>query len=52
MLEEARLIPERGQVFTFHGFRFEILRRVRNQITSIRLTPPSAAAVAERQEAK
>ena len=52
VLEEARLIPERGQIFTFHGFRFEILRRVRNQITSIRLTPPSAAAVAETEEAK
>ncbi len=52
VLEEARLIPERGQVFTFHGFRFEILRRVRNQITSIRLTPPNAAALAEQGEAK
>ncbi len=52
VLEEARLIPERGQVFIFHGFRFEILRRVRNQITSIRLTPPHAAAITEPREAK
>ena len=44
VLHEARLIPDKGQVFTFHGFRFEILRRVRNQITSIRVTPPDAAA--------
>lgn len=40
VLHEARLIPEKGQVFKFHGFRFEILRRLRNQITSIRVTPP------------
>ncbi len=47
VLHEARLIPDKGQVFVFYGFRFEILRRVRNQIVSIRLTPPSAAEVLE-----
>jgi Mg2+/Co2+ transporter CorB len=40
ILYEARRIPEPGQVFTFYGFRFEILRRQRNQISSIRITPP------------
>jgi len=40
VMHEARAIPEPGQVFTFFGFRFEILRRQRNQITAIRLTPP------------
>lgn len=44
VLHEARRIPEVGQVFTFHGFRFEVLRRKRNQITSLRLTPPAPAA--------
>jgi Mg2+/Co2+ transporter CorB len=44
VLHEARRIPEVGQVFTFHGFRFEVLRRKRNQITSLRLTPPAVAA--------
>jgi len=29
-----------GQAFRFHGFRFEILRRQRHQITQIRVTPP------------
>jgi len=44
VLHEARRIPEIGQVFAFHGFRFEILRRQRNQITSIKITPlPDAA---------
>lgn len=44
VLHEARRIPEVGQVFTFHGFRFEVLRRKRNQITGLRVTPPAAAA--------
>ena len=43
VMEEARRIPEVGQIFTFHGFRFEILRRKRNQVTGLRVTPPTAA---------
>ncbi len=39
VLYEARRIPETGQTFVFHGFRFEILRRQRNQITSLKITP-------------
>jgi len=38
ILHETRCIPEVGQVFTFHGFRFEILGRKRNQITSISIS--------------
>lgn len=37
VLHETRCIPDVGQVFTFHGFTFEILERKRNQITSIRI---------------
>ena len=48
VLHEARRIPEVGQVFIFHGFRFEILRRKRNQITSLRVTPPRLAAPQQR----
>jgi Mg2+/Co2+ transporter CorB len=44
VLREARMIPQVGQVFAFHGFRFEILRRQRNQITAIRVTPPKPIA--------
>jgi Mg2+/Co2+ transporter CorB len=40
VLYEARRIPEVGQTFTFHGFRFEVLRRQRNQITALKVTPP------------
>ena len=43
VLNEARRIPEVGQEFTFHGFRFAVLRRQRNQITLLRVTPPRPA---------
>src|SRR4051795_1436529 len=39
VIHEARLIPEPGQSFTFHGFRFRVLRRDRNRIASLRITP-------------
>jgi Mg2+/Co2+ transporter CorB len=41
VLHEARLIPDVGQTFSFHGFRFEILGRQRNQITLLKITPLS-----------
>ena len=41
LLYEARSIPEVGQQFLFHGFRFEVLRRHRNRVTSVRVTPPA-----------
>jgi Mg2+/Co2+ transporter CorB len=44
VLHEAKRIPEVGQVFLFHRFRFEILRRHRHQITAIRVTPPPPEA--------
>jgi Mg2+/Co2+ transporter CorB len=44
VLYEARRIPEIGQTFVFHGFRFEILDRHRNQITSIKVQPLDEAA--------
>lgn len=37
---EAQKIPEAGQSFIFHGFRFDIIRRHRNQITKVRIVPP------------
>ena len=43
LLHEARRVPEKGQKFLFQGFRFEVLRRVRNQITEIRVIPPVSA---------
>jgi len=40
VIHEARVIPEAGQVFSFFGFKFEILRRQRNQIMALRMMPP------------
>jgi Mg2+/Co2+ transporter CorB len=37
ILYETRVIPSVGQEFLFHGFRFKILRRHRNQITQLRV---------------
>ncbi|HTT97269.1 MAG TPA: HlyC/CorC family transporter [Rhizomicrobium sp.] len=41
VIHEARTIPEVGQRFAFFGYKFEILRRQRNQITALRVTPPA-----------
>ena len=49
VVHEARMIPNPGQAFTFHGFRFEVLRKRRNQVTlaqgDAREAPSSAARV-------
>ncbi|MGX9426699.1 MULTISPECIES: HlyC/CorC family transporter [Bradyrhizobium] len=50
VIHEARSIPERGQSFTFHGFRFRVLRRERNRITALRITALPREAEAEAEE--
>jgi Mg2+/Co2+ transporter CorB len=40
VIYESRHIPEVGQTFTFFGFRFEILKRQRHQVQSLRVIPP------------
>jgi Mg2+/Co2+ transporter CorB len=51
VIHEAQTIPNPGQAFTFHDYRFEVLRRQRNRITSLRVTPlgtkPAAKAEAK-----
>jgi Mg2+/Co2+ transporter CorB len=39
VIHEARSIPDVSQTFTFHEFRFRVLRKERNRITSLRITP-------------
>ena len=53
VIHEAQTIPDPGQAFTFHGFRFEVLRRQRNRITALRVTPLEKArsGAAEASEA-
>jgi len=37
VIHEAQAIPNEGQVFSFHGFRFEVLERQNNRITRLRI---------------
>ena len=39
IIHESQSIPDVGQVFQYYGTRFEIVRRQRNRITLLRLTP-------------
>ena len=39
VIHEARAIPEPRQTFAFYGFRFEVLRKQRNRIAALRVTP-------------
>ena len=47
VIHEARTIPNPEQSFTFHDFRFEVLKRDRNRITSLRVTPLDKTPSAE-----
>jgi Mg2+/Co2+ transporter CorB len=44
VIHEAQLIPTVGQVFSFHGFRFEVTAREGNRVTKLRVRPLDAAA--------
>lgn len=50
VLHESRRIPEIGQCFMFHGFRFDIVDRERNQITQVKIIPPEDDEAAEMDE--
>ncbi|MDI3337246.1 HlyC/CorC family transporter [Defluviimonas aestuarii] len=39
VIHEAQMIPAEGQVFSFHGFRFEVLTRKENRITRLKIRP-------------
>jgi Mg2+/Co2+ transporter CorB len=47
VIHEAQAIPDTGQIFTFHGFRFQVLRKSRNRITALRITPLALARKAD-----
>lgn len=44
VIHEAQTIPEVGQVFSFHGFRFEVAGRKDNRITQLKIRPLLAAS--------
>ncbi len=39
VIHEAQMIPVVGQVFSFHGFRFEVTSREGNRITELKIRP-------------
>lgn len=52
VIHEARTIPDIGQRFAFYGYKFEILRRQRNQITALRVVPPEKTTDAKDRSAE
>ncbi len=39
VIHEAQMIPVVGQVFSFHGFRFEVMAREGNRVTELKIRP-------------
>jgi Mg2+/Co2+ transporter CorB len=39
VIHEAQTIPQEGQVFAFHGFRFEVVQRRENRLVRLKLRP-------------
>ncbi|KMK66542.1 HlyC/CorC family transporter [Puniceibacterium sp. IMCC21224] len=39
VIHEAQMIPTAGQVFSFHGFRFEVVGREGNRVTRLKVRP-------------
>lgn len=39
VIHEAQMIPSVGQVFSFHGFRFEVISRKENRIAKLKIRP-------------
>ncbi len=42
VIHVAETIPRPGETFEDGGFRFEVMRRQRNQVTAVRIVPPPA----------
>jgi len=47
VIHEAQTIPEVGQIFTFHSYRFEILRKSKNRIALLKITALNKAKIGE-----
>ncbi|MDO5704427.1 MAG: HlyC/CorC family transporter [Paracoccus sp. (in: a-proteobacteria)] len=41
VIHMAQSIPEQGQVFSFHGYRFEVAQRRENRVAKLRIRPLS-----------
>ena len=47
VIQICRIIPEKGQIFSFKGFRFEVISRLNNRLELIKVTPPPLVDEAE-----
>jgi Mg2+/Co2+ transporter CorB len=39
VIHEAQMIPQEGQAFSFHGFRFEVVTRRDNRLIKLKVRP-------------
>jgi len=39
LIYETDAIPEPGQMFAFHDFRFQVVGKDRNRLTTLKMTP-------------
>ena len=39
VIHEAQMIPSEGQVFSFHGFRFEVVEKDGNRLSAVKMRP-------------
>ena len=39
VIHESQMIPTVGQMFSFHGFRFEVTAREGNRVTELKMRP-------------
>ncbi|MEO0358020.1 MAG: HlyC/CorC family transporter [Pseudomonadota bacterium] len=44
VIHEAQMIPATGQVFSFHGSRFEVMERKENRVTRLKIKPLASMA--------
>jgi len=44
VIHESQSIPDQGRVFSFHGFRFEVLAREQNRISQLKIRPLAAVS--------
>ncbi|HCR85875.1 MAG TPA: hypothetical protein DIV86_04280 [Alphaproteobacteria bacterium] len=45
LIYNTEMIPAVGQVFNFFGFRFEVLKKKKNQILKVKISPPTEEAL-------
>lgn len=47
VIHEAQMIPSEGQVFSFHGFRFEVVGKDQNRLAMLKMRPLQPPAPAD-----